>query len=183
MKKLVFIPLVLFLVMVYAIFVVMRRGRDPHEIPSPLLNKPAPAFQLPQLHEPAKTLSASDMRGKVWLLNFWGTWCVACREEHPLLVEFAKSNAVPIVGVDYKYSSDPSDERAAAVRWLAELGNPYAITVYDADGRTSIDYGVYGAPETFLIDKNGIIRFKQIGPVTEEAWNTSILPLVKQLNQ
>src|ERR1044071_5250827 len=136
MKKLLFVPLGLFLLLAIAIAVVLIRGRDPHEIPSPLINKAAPAFQLPQLHEPMKTFSANDMRGKVWLLNFWGTWCVACREEHPLLVEYAKSNAIPIVGVDYKYSSDTSDERTAAVGWLAELGNPYAITVYDADGRT-----------------------------------------------
>jgi cytochrome c biogenesis protein CcmG/thiol:disulfide interchange protein DsbE len=180
-KKLVFIPLILFAVLVVFLLVGLRR--DPHEIPSPLVNKPAPSFQLPQLHEPAKNFSTSDMRGKVWLLNFWGTWCIACREEHPWLVEYAKSNAVPIVGVDYKYSSDTSDERSAAVRWLSELGNPYAITIYDADGRTSINYGVYGAPETFLIDKNGVIRFKQIGPVTEEVWRDKILPMARQLNQ
>lgn len=181
MNKLLFIPVGVFAVLAILLFVGLFH--DPHEIPSPLVNKTAPAFQLPQLHEPAKTFSANDMRGRVWLLNFWGTWCVACREEHPMLVEYAKANAVPIIGVDYKYSSDSSDERSAAVRWLAELGNPYAITVYDADGRTSIDYGVYGAPETFLIDKNGVIRFKQIGPVTEDAWNNKILPLAKQLNQ
>lgn len=181
MKKLVFIPLVLFLGLV--VFLLIGLRKDPREIPSPLVGKAAPAFQLPQLHEPTKTFSANDMRGKVWLLNFWGTWCIACREEHPMLVEYAKSNAVPIVGVDYKYSSDTSDERTAAVRWLAELGNPYAVTIYDAEGRTSIDYGVYGAPETFLIDKAGVIRFKQIGPVTEDAWNNKILPLAKQLNQ
>ena len=183
MKKLLFVPLGLFLLLAIAIAVVLIRGRDPHEIPSPLINKAAPAFQLPQLHEPRKTLSAQDMRGKVWLLNFWGTWCIACREEHPWLIEYAKTNAVPIVGVDYKYSSDTSDERTAAIRWLAELGNPYSITVYDFDGRTSIDYGVYGAPETFLIDKQGVIRYKQIGPLTQEAWEQKVLPLVKQLNQ
>ena len=183
MKKLLFIPLAIFFVMVAAFLVVLVRGRDPHEIPSPLVNKPAPSFQLPQLHDPTRTLSANDMRGKVWLLNFWGTWCIACREEHPMLVEYAKQNAVPIVGVDYKYSSDKSDERTAAIGWLAELGNPYAITVYDDEGRTSIDYGVYGAPETFLIDKNGVIRFKQIGPVTPDVWNKQILPLAKELNR
>ena len=181
MKKLVFVPLVLFIVLV--VFLLIGLRRDPREVPSPLINKAAPAFQLPQLHDPAKTFSAQDMRGKVWLVNFWGTWCIACREEHPWLVEYAKANAVPIVGVDYKYSSDTSDERTAAVRWLAELGNPYSITVYVADGRTSIDYGVYGAPETFLIDKQGVIRFKQIGPLKQEVWQNKVLPLVKQLNQ
>ena len=181
MKKLVFIPLALFIVLV--VFLLIGLRRDPREVPSPLINKAAPVFQLPQLDDQGKTFSAQDMRGKVWLLNFWGTWCIACREEHPWLIDYARTNAVPIVGVDYKYSSDTSDERTAAVRWLAELGNPYAITVYDADGRTSIDYGVYGAPETFLIDKQGVIRFKQIGPLTPEAWEKNVLPLVKQLNQ
>lgn len=181
MKKLVFVPLLLFIVLV--VFLLIGLRRDPREVPSPLINKAAPAFQLPQLDDPTKTFSAHDMRGKVWLLNFWGTWCIACREEHPWLLEYAKTNAVPIVGVDYKYSSDTSDERTAAIRWLAELGNPYSLTVYDAEGRTSIDYGVYGAPETFLIDKQGVIRFKQIGPLTQEVWQNKVLPLVKQLNQ
>ncbi len=181
MKRILLLPLGLFIALVG--FLLIGLHRDPHEVPSPLINKPAPAFQLPQLHDPAKTFSVQDMRGKVWLLNFWGTWCIACREEHPLLVEYAKSNAVPIYGVDYKYTSDNSDERAAAAQFLAEVGNPYTLTVYDADGRISIDYGVYGAPESFLIDKNGLIRFKQIGPITEDVWNNKILPLAKQLNQ
>ncbi len=181
MKRILFLPLGLFIALVG--FLLIGLHRDPHEVPSPLINKPAPAFQLPQLHDPTKTLSAQDMRGKVWLLNFWGTWCIACREEHPLLVEYAKSNAVPILGVDYKYTNDNSDERAAAVQFLAEEGNPYTLTVYDGEGRTSIDYGVYGAPESFLIDKSGVIRFKQIGPITEDVWNNKILPLAKQLNR
>src|SRR2546421_6063480 len=181
MKKLLFIPLALFLGLVVFLFIGLRH--DPREIPSPLINKAAPAFQLPQLHDPKKMLSARDMQGKVWLLNFWGTWCIACREEHPWLLEYAKANAIPIVGVDYKYSSDTSDEHSAAVQLLAELGNPYSLTLYDRDGRVSIDYGVYGAPESFLIDKNGVIRFKQIGPITDDVWNNKILPLAKQLNQ
>ena len=181
MKKLLFIPLALFIGLVVFLFIGLRH--DPREIPSPLINKAAPAFQLPQLHEPKKTLSAQDMRGKVWLLNFWGTWCIACREEHPLLVEYAKAKTIPIYGVDYKYANDSTDERAAAVQLLGELGNPYTMTVFDAEGRTSIDYGVYGAPESFLIDKNGVIRFKQIGPITDEVWNNKILPLAKQLAQ
>ena len=183
MNKYLLIPLVLFIGLVLAIFVVLRRGRDPNEIPSPLINKPAPAFQLPELNNPTKTFSPADMRGKVYLLNFWGSWCIACREEHPLLVRYAKSNVVPIIGVDYKYANDDSDERVAANQFLSELGNPYSLVIYDSDGRTSIDYGVYGAPESFLIDKNGIIRFKQIGPITEDAWNKEIVPLVRQLNQ
>ena len=183
MNKYLLIPLALFLGLCFAIFVVMSRGRDPHEIPSPLINKQAPNFNLPQLNNPAKTISAADMRGKVYVLNFWGSWCIACRDEHPLLVEFAKQNVVPIYGVDYKYANDNTDEQVAAKQFLGELGNPYAQVIYDAEGRTSIDYGVYGAPESFLIDKNGVIRFKQIGPITEEVWNNKIVPMARELNR
>jgi cytochrome c biogenesis protein CcmG/thiol:disulfide interchange protein DsbE len=181
MNKLLLIPLALFLGLVVFLFIGL--GRDPHEVPSPLVNKPAPNFQLPRLKEPTKSFSAAEMKGKVWLVNFWGTWCIACREEHPLLLEYAKQNAIPIVGVDYKYENDSSDERSAANQFLAEVGDPYTLTVYDVDGRTSIDYGVYGAPETFLIDKNGVIRFKQIGPLTPDVWEKKIMPLARQLNQ
>jgi cytochrome c biogenesis protein CcmG/thiol:disulfide interchange protein DsbE len=175
MNRLLLLPLVLFVGLVAFLMVGLRR--DPHEIPSPLINKPAPAFQLKQLQDPTKTFSTQEMRGKVWLLNFWGTWCVACREEHPLLIQYSKTGAVPIYGVDYK------DERATALQLLAEEGNPYTVTASDPEGRLSIDYGVYGAPETFLIDRDGVIRYKQIGPITEEAWQKEILPRVKQLNQ
>ena len=175
MNRLLFIPLVLFIALVVFLLVGLRR--DPHEVPSPLINKAAPEFQLPQLHDPAKTFSAREMRGKVWLLNVWASWCVACRDEHPLLLQYAKSAAVPIYGMDYK------DERAAALQLLREEGDPYVLSVSDTDGRVAIDYGVYGAPETYLIDKNGVIRFKKIGPITEEVWEKSILPLAKQLNQ
>jgi cytochrome c biogenesis protein CcmG/thiol:disulfide interchange protein DsbE len=175
MNRLLFVPLILFVVLIAFLLVGLRH--DPHEVPSPLINKPAPDFQLPQLQQATATFSAKEMRGKVWLLNFWGTWCIACREEHPLLVEYAKTGVVPIYGVDYK------DERAAALQWLDEFGNPYALTAFDVDGRVSIDYGVYGAPESYLIDRNGVIRFKQIGPITEDVWQNKILPLAKQLNQ
>src|SRR6266850_2606951 len=131
MNRLLLIPLVLFLGLASVLMFALVRGRDPHEIPSPFINKPAPAFQLKQLHDPGKTFSAEDMRGKVWLLNFWGTWCVACREEHPLLVQYAKTGAVPIYGVDYK------DERATALQLLEEEGNPYTVTASDPEGRLS----------------------------------------------
>jgi cytochrome c biogenesis protein CcmG/thiol:disulfide interchange protein DsbE len=183
MNKYLLIPFVLFLVLVFAIFIVLRRGDDPHDIPSPLINKAAPAFQLPQLQDPSKTITAADLRGKVYVLNFWGSWCIACRDEHPLLVQYSKQNIVPIYGVDYKYANDDTDERVAAQQFLGELGNPYTQVIYDAEGRTSIDYGVYGAPESFLIDKNGVIRFKQIGPISEDVWNKKIVPLARQLNQ
>jgi cytochrome c biogenesis protein CcmG/thiol:disulfide interchange protein DsbE len=175
MNRLLLLPLVLFVGLVAFLMVGLRR--DPHEIPSPFINKPAPAFKLTQLQDPAKTFSAQDMRGKVWLLNFWGTWCVACREEHPLLIQYSKTGAVPIYGVDYK------DERATALQLLEEEGNPYTVTASDPEGRLSIDYGVYGAPETFLIDRDGVIRYKQIGPITEEAWQKEILPRVQRLNK
>lgn len=175
MNKYLLIPLVLFIGLVA--FLLVGLNRDPRELPSPLINKSAPDFQLQQLKDPARTFSPKEMRGKVWLLNFWGTWCVACREEHPILVKYSKTGAVPIYGVDYK------DDRATALQLLEEEGNPYTVTAFDPEGRTSIDYGVYGAPESYLIDKNGVIRFKQIGPITDEVWNKKILPLANQLNQ
>jgi cytochrome c biogenesis protein CcmG/thiol:disulfide interchange protein DsbE len=175
MNKFLLLPLVLFIALVG--FLLIGLHRDPHEVPSPLINKPAPDFKLSQLREPNKTFSPQEMRGKVWILNFWGTWCVACREEHPLLLEYSKTGAVPIYGVDYK------DERAAAMQMLDEEGDPYALTASDPDGRVSIDYGVYGAPESYLIDRNGVIRFKQIGPITQDVWQKEILPRAKQLSQ
>jgi cytochrome c biogenesis protein CcmG/thiol:disulfide interchange protein DsbE len=169
------IPLVLFIVLV--IFLAIGLNRDPREVPSPLINKPAPAFNLPQLKEPAKTFSAVDMRGKVWLLNVWASWCVTCRDEHPLLLQYAKTGVVPIYGLNYK------DQRADALNWLNELGDPYVLSAADLDGRVGIDYGVYGAPETYLIDQAGTIRFKQIGPVTPDVWTKTIVPLVQELNR
>lgn len=169
------IPLAIFIVLV--VFLAIGLGHDPHEVPSPLINKPAPAFQLPQLHDPTRTFSAQEMRGKVWLLNVWASWCVSCREEHPFLIEYTRSGAVPIYGLNYK------DKREDALSWLGDLGDPYMLSVSDTDGRVAIDYGVYGAPETYLIDRNGIIRFKQIGPITPDVWQKTILPLVKDLNK
>ena len=169
------IPLGIFLVLV--VFLAIGLGRDPHEVPSPLINKAAPTFRLPQLKEPAKTFSAEDMRGKVWVLNVWASWCISCRDEHPLLIEYAKSGAVPIYGLNYK------DRREDALGWLEELGDPYVVSAADLDGRVAIDYGVYGAPETYLIDQNGTIKFKHIGPVTRQVWSNKVLPLVQELNR
>ena len=168
------IPLILFVVLV--VFLAIGLQRDPHEIPSPLIDKPAPAFQLAQLKDPSKTFSADQMKGKVWLLNVWASWCISCREEHPLLLQYARSGAVPIYGLNSK------DKRKDALSWLAELGDPYVLSVSDLDGRVGIDYGVYGAPETYLIDRNGVIRFKQIGAVTPDIWAQKILPMVRELN-
>lgn len=168
------IPLVLFVVLV--VFLAIGLGRDPHEVPSPLINQPAPHFQLAQLKDPSRTFSGDEMRGKVWLLNVWASWCITCRDEHPLLLEYARSKAVPIYGLNLK------DKPEDALAWLGELGDPYVLSVSDLDGRVGIDYGVYGAPETYLIDRNGVIRFKQIGPVTPDIWTQKILPLAQKLN-
>lgn len=169
------LPLGIFIVLVALLAVGLNL--NPREVPSPLIGKPAPAFTVPLLHEPGKTFSPRDMLGKVWLFNVWASWCVSCREEHPILVEFARTGRVPIVGLDYK------DKREDGQRWLARFGNPYQIVPFDADGRVGIDYGVYGVPETYLIDKAGVIRFKQIGPITPEVLENKIMPLVLELNK
>ena len=167
------VPLAVFVVLL--VFLGMGLNLNPREIPSPLVDKPAPAFKLPRLDNPGSLVSTADLRGQVWLLNVWASWCVACREEHPVLVEFAKSGIVPIYGLNYK------DDSRDAADWLARFGNPYTISISDADGRVGIDYGVYGVPETYVIDRAGIIRFKQIGPVNESVLQEKILPLVKKL--
>ena len=169
------IPLVLFVVLVA--FLAIGLGLNPREVPSPLIGKPAPAFQLAQLHQPERSFAHKEMLGKVWLLNVWASWCVSCREEHPVLMDLARSNVVPIYGLNYK------DKHGEALAWLKQFGDPYGLSVIDGDGRVGIDYGVYGVPETFVIDKAGVIRYKQIGPVTPQALKDKILPLVRQLQQ
>ena len=149
---------------------------DPRHVPSPLIDKPAPAFSLPLLQQPDTLMSNTDLKGEVTLLNVWATWCVACRQEHPLLMQLAKQG-VRIYGLNYK------DKRDDAKRWLQMYGNPYLANAFDAEGRTGIDWGVYGTPETFVVDKQGIIRFKHIGPLTTESIDRDILPLLKQLQE
>lgn len=168
-----FLPLAIFGIMVG--FLAVGLTLNPREIPSPLVGKAAPAFSLPQLHEQDKVFSQKDLEGQVWLLNFWASWCSGCKTEHPVLMQIAKSGEVPIYGVDYK------DQRDEATAWLDRWGNPYPIVGVDLAGRVGIDYGVYGVPETYVIDKQGVIRYKQIGPVDEEVWAQKILPLVKEL--
>ena len=168
-----FLPVVVFAVLVA--FLAIGLKLDPREVPSPLVNKAAPAFSLPLLAQPATTLTPQDLRGKVWLLNVWASWCVSCRVEHPLLVELAKTGTVAIYGLNYK------DKRDDAMQWLRERGDPYLQSISDADGRVGIDYGVYGVPETFVIDREGVIRYKQIGPLTPESLRDTILPLVRKL--
>jgi cytochrome c biogenesis protein CcmG/thiol:disulfide interchange protein DsbE len=172
MKK-ALIPFALFIIM--AGFLFKGLFLNPREVPSPLVGKPAPAFSLPRLDQPANTFSPKDMLGQVWLFNVWASWCGACRDEHPLLVALAKTGLVPVVGMDYK------DTAAEAEQWLTERGNPYLLSAVDADGRVGIDYGVYGVPETYVIDKAGVIAYKQIGPVTLESLRDDIMPLVKRL--
>jgi cytochrome c biogenesis protein CcmG/thiol:disulfide interchange protein DsbE len=173
------IPLIGFLAL--AVFLAVGLGRDPRELPSPLIGRAAPAFDVPRLAVDASPdigrFKPADMRGKVWLLNVWASWCVSCRQEHPVLLEIARRGDLPLVGLDYK-DADP-DARA----WLAQHGNPYLLSAVDADGRVGIDYGVYGVPETYLIDKAGTIRFKQIGPLSAEALEQTILPLVRDLRK
>lgn len=169
------LPFVIFIILAGFLFVGLKL--DPREVPSPLVGKPAPAFVLPQLQTPAKQFSPNDMKGKVWLLNVWASWCVACEAEHPVLMELASLNLVPIYGMDYK------DKRDAALSVLERRGNPYVLTVSDSDGRIGIDYGVYGVPETYVIDKQGVIQYKQIGPVTPQNLKEKILPLVAELEK
>ena len=175
MKAKFLIPLALFGVLV--VFLAAGLGLDPREVPSPLVNKPAPAFKVPQLEQPELQFAAEEMKGQVWLFNVWASWCVACRQEHPVLMQFARQKLVPIIGLDYK------DQRKDALGVLQRSGNPYDINAFDADGRVGIDYGVYGVPESYVIDKAGVIRYKHIGPITAEALEKTIIPLINELKK
>lgn len=169
-------PFVIFIVL--AGFLLVGLGLKPREVPSPLIDKPAPAFNLPQLHDPSKQFSNQEMLGQVWLLNVWASWCVSCRQEHPILMNLARQNIVPIYGLDYK-----EKQREDGLGWLNNGGDPYVLSASDTEGRVGIDYGVYGVPETYVIDKQGVIRYKQIGPVTDENLKNKILPLVAELQK
>jgi cytochrome c biogenesis protein CcmG, thiol:disulfide interchange protein DsbE len=149
---------------------------DPREVPSPLIGKPAPGFALARLDDAAQTIKREDMLGKVWMLNVWASWCVACREEHPLLVEFSHKKLLPVYGLNYK------DQRADGMAWLSQFGNPYDASLFDSDGRVGIDFGVYGVPETFIIDREGVVRMKHIGPLTPQVIQSEIEPMVRKLN-
>lgn len=167
------VPLVVFIVV--AAFLYVGLGLNPREVPSPFINKPAPDFTLHKLDAPEATFSNKDMLGKVWLFNVWASWCVACREENPLMVQFSRANIVPIYGLNYKDA--PND----AKNWLQQLGNPYVANAVDDKGNVGINYGVYGVPETFIIDKQGVIRHKVIGPITPQILDTCVVPLVQKL--
>lgn len=167
------LPLGVLVVLVVFLGVGLRL--NPREVPSPFIGKPAPAFTLSQLHAEDRVITPESLRGQVWLLNVWASWCVSCRQEHPVLLDLAKRDIAPIIGLDYK------DERAAGLGWLQQHGDPYTLSAYDRDGRVGIDYGVYGVPETFVIDKAGIVRLKHTGPLTPAVVNEKLIPLVKEL--
>jgi cytochrome c biogenesis protein CcmG, thiol:disulfide interchange protein DsbE len=167
------IPLFLFLILTF--FLAIGLQLNPREIPSPLLDKPTPGFALPELHNPTKLFSDAELEGKVWVLNVWASWCVSCRAEHPVLNQLSELTDVTIIGLDYK------DDPVAAQKWLQSLGNPYDLSVMDMQGRVGIDWGVYGVPETFLMDKKGLIRHKHTGPITLDDVRETLLPLIEQL--
>lgn len=167
------IPLAVFGVLV--VFLGIGLKLDPKEVPSPFIGKPAPVFSLPQLMDQDQTISLEDMKGKVWMLNVFASWCVSCRAEHELITAFARSGSVDVVGLNYK------DERNDAIGWLSALGNPYTAIAWDIKGDVGIDWGVYGVPETFVVDKKGVVRHKNIGPVTEQSLNETIIPLIEEL--
>lgn len=174
MKAKFLIPLAIFLAL--AGFLGFGLTLNPSVVPSPLIGKPAPDFKLARLEAPEQMFGVEDMRGQVWLLNVWASWCVSCRQEHPYLVELARTGHVAVIGLNYK------DERDAAIGWLRGQGDPYLATVTDPDGRIGIEYGVYGTPETFLIDKDGIIRYKHIGPIGRDTLQKVLMPMIAELS-
>lgn len=164
-----FIPLIVFAVL--AVFLGIGLQNDPSELPSALIGKPLPEFSLPNLLDDNQEVSNKDLHGKPYLLNVWATWCPSCRSEHPFLLELKKRGVI-IVGVDYK------DDNEAAKKWLNVLGDPYAFNVVDADGKFGLDLGVYGAPETYVVDSQGIVRYRHVGVVDEQVWQQILAPLM-----
>ncbi|CAM5421421.1 DsbE family thiol:disulfide interchange protein [Thauera mechernichensis] len=195
MKAKFLVPLLLFFAL--AAFLGFGLTLNPREVPSPLIGKPAPEFTLARLDQPEQRFALEEMRGEVWLLNVWASWCVACREEHPVLVRMAQQKLVPIVGLNYKEvrgdgalnvrgmaldtETDLAIQRAR--RWLTDHGDPYVLSVLNIDGRVGIDFGVYGVPETFLIDREGKIRYKHIGPITPEVLKQVLLPKIEEVRR
>ena len=188
-------PLIGFVVLV--VLLAVGLNLNPRDVPSPLVGKPAPLFSLLKIDSPEQNFSPKDMLGKVWLLNVWSSWCVSCRQEHPVLVDMAKSKSVTLVGLNYKEVRGDGDidmdkitadtEKKMAIErangWLRKHGNPYLLSVLDLDGRVGIDYGVYGVPETYIIDTTGVIRMKHTGPISPDIFSGKILPLVAELTK
>lgn len=162
------------------VFLAVGLTRDPSQVPSPLINKPAPVFELPVLSPsavPAASFVSSSMKGQVWMLNVWASWCSGCLEEHPFLMRLSQESGVVLIGLNYK------DQRDKALQFLEQKGNPYHQVAFDAKGKVGIDYGVYGVPETFVIDAQGVIRYKHIGAIDQHAWKQKIEPLIIQLKK
>jgi cytochrome c biogenesis protein CcmG/thiol:disulfide interchange protein DsbE len=166
------VPIGLFAVLVG--FLYFGLGRDKQTLPSPFIGKPAPVFELPRLDDESKTFSNRELAGKPYVVNIWGTWCPGCRVEHGALMEISRRGEVPMIGVDW------NDERERALSWLQQLGNPYTVTAFDAEGRIAIDWGAYGAPETFLVGADGKVLKKLAGPMTMEIWEQEFVPLLKE---
>ncbi len=155
--------------------VLRTSGKDPSAIPSPLIGKPAPSFSLPVLGDPSRRVGNADLLGQPYLLNVWGSWCPACRDEHPVITELAASGAVRVIGYDYK------DTTEDAQRWLQQFGNPYELVITDEEGRAALDWGIYGAPESFLVDAQGVVRWKFVGPITPEVVRDQLMPELEKL--
>jgi cytochrome c biogenesis protein CcmG/thiol:disulfide interchange protein DsbE len=170
------LPAAVFVLLVIVLAIGIKHSPDKGIIKSPLLGKPAPQFSLPNLTDPARLVSSAGLRGRWYLFNVWGTWCGECRAEHEMLLEVRRAAVVPLIGLDWK------DDDAQALSWLAQLGNPYEVVAVDRTGRTAIDWGVYGAPETFLVNPQGIVVFKHVGALTPEVWTRDILPRVAPRN-
>lgn len=160
---------------VIGIFLYRGLSLNPREVPSPLIGKVAPAFELPSLHEPNTMLSPTSFAGKPWILNIWASWCVACRQEHPVVTKLAQEVDIPVIGLDYK--DQPEDGKA----WLAQFGDPYDASILDLEGSAGFDWGVYGVPETFLIDADGVIQFKHIGPLTNDIVESRLMAKIAEL--
>ena len=169
------LPLIIFILLVILLAVGLKL--DPREVPSPYIGKPAPSFNLPRLYKPNTMISPEEMKGQVWLLSVWASWCGACRAEHSVINRLVRNHHIKIIGLNYK------DNNYEAKQWLNELGNPYASVAIDRNGRTGIDWGVYGVPETFVVDKQGVIRYKNIGPVSQDDVDNTLIPLITQLQQ
>ncbi|HEX3846730.1 MAG TPA: DsbE family thiol:disulfide interchange protein [Steroidobacteraceae bacterium] len=167
------LPAVAFLALVALFVAGLNPKRDIHALPSPLIGKAAPQFALADVLDPARSVGNAAFKGQVYVLNVWGSWCEPCREEHPTLLAIAQTNLVPIIGLDYM------DDRTKATSWLQRHGNPYQVVPFDKEGRTAIDWGVYGEPETFLVDRQGRIVFKYISPITQEVWDREFVPRIE----
>lgn len=179
MNKSRWLPLAAFTVLAVLLAAGVWLSRNPNReaLPSPLIGKPAPEFSLPVLHEAGRLMRSDQLRGSPYLLNVWGSWCPACRDEHPVLTRFAETKRVRVIGFNWK------DEHADALRWLEQYGNPYWMVLTDYDGKVAIDWGIYGAPETFLVDAKGVVRWKHVGPMSEATIRDELLPVLAEVEK